>query len=784
MQKGLLKVLALCTLLFAFSNPSFGIAISTNVVWNSTTLLLPAGTPYVVNEDVFIYPGGSLTINGGLVVKMNGGGHIIRVYSNIYTSGPDASLNGGRLVINGATVTTDDNWYGINVVGIETLSQQSPKMARATVSNSTIERADYGITNWDTRTDFNNFNHTGGGIVQVGNTTFHNNGFSYWLTHYRNFSISSPSTLLNDMSNLANCTFVRDLTNPTTFPPAAFVRLHEVEGVRIAGCNFTDNIGGGVRGIMLESAGVLIDRNCSAVDIYGNCVGGITPSTFNNLAFALYSYSPMNAHKVTMQNSTINNCRNGGIFLQGYQGPVFLRNTINLPPNSYATSAIAFEGCTGYRVEENTINTVGPISNSNIFGITVNNSGGSANEIYKNTINDANYAMQSNGDNSGGIFTTGLRFVCNNMTNTITDAYDISIIGGTATATKGIATAQNGTAGSSIASVGNNFSTFSSSYTDHNIYNVSNSIYYFYDAAALLSNPAQVSSNVIKTTAVANSCPSKIYSGGAASSLKAEYLQVKAFLETQIPNASADQVGELLNNYDLTVNNLLNLTDDEGNDNTPDQLIEILQSAQYNYEFQVRKAFIMAQINHFDEAIQTLSNLNTSFQLTPDAEDQIHEIIEMIHIGAMHAANNENWEMMSAGDRQHVHEIADHSQSWASFMARYYLATYEGYTYMPTMTLINDGKDIKDLFKTKASFSAATDLNIYPNPVKSMLTINGLQNETAAVTLFDVTGRVVLKTNCPAGNNTLDVSKLHSGNYIMVVKQTSGKSTHVKFTKD
>jgi hypothetical protein len=244
-------------------------------------------------------------------------------------------------------------------------------------------------------------------------------------------------------------------------------------------------------------------------------------------------------------------------------------------------------------------------------------------------------------------------------------------------------------------------------------------------------------------------------------------------------------LGELLNNYDQVINNLLNLNDDEGNAPTPGDMIEILQSAQYNYEFQVRKACIMAQLNHFDEASQTLDNLSSYFQLTSDDEERIHDISQMIHIAAIHAANNGSWELMSLGDKQLVHEMADHSQSWGGFMARYYLSTYEDVAYKPLLTTINDDGTIKkDLFKTKAPFSTPPDLNIYPNPVKSVLIINGLQNEAADVTIFDVTGRAILKTNFSAGDNTLDVSKLHSGNYIMVVKQSSGKLNHMKFTKN
>ena len=61
-------------------------------------------------------------------------------------------------------------------------------------------------------------------------------------------------------------------------------------------------------------------------------------------------------------------------------------------------------------------------------------------------------------------------------------------------------------------------------------------------------------------------------------------------------------------------------------------------------------------------------------------------------------------------------------------------------------------------------YTKNTSINIYPNPVSSILTINGV-NENAEISVFDLYGKKVLsqKTN----SNTIDVSDLSEGIYIV-----------------
>jgi hypothetical protein len=70
--------------------------------------------------------------------------------------------------------------------------------------------------------------------------------------------------------------------------------------------------------------------------------------------------------------------------------------------------------------------------------------------------------------------------------------------------------------------------------------------------------------------------------------------------------------------------------------------------------------------------------------------------------------------------------------------------------------------------------------SIYPNPASDLLYINGLNNESATVTIFDVSGKIVI--NQSLTNNTIDVSSLPKGIYILRV--TTVESVHTsRFVK-
>ena len=69
----------------------------------------------------------------------------------------------------------------------------------------------------------------------------------------------------------------------------------------------------------------------------------------------------------------------------------------------------------------------------------------------------------------------------------------------------------------------------------------------------------------------------------------------------------------------------------------------------------------------------------------------------------------------------------------------------------------------------------AKQFNLYPNPASEMVTIEMPENiTTATVTIFDFVGKQVAKTNLTSTENSLDVSNLPTGTYLVSIATEQG----------
>lgn len=71
---------------------------------------------------------------------------------------------------------------------------------------------------------------------------------------------------------------------------------------------------------------------------------------------------------------------------------------------------------------------------------------------------------------------------------------------------------------------------------------------------------------------------------------------------------------------------------------------------------------------------------------------------------------------------------------------------------------------------------------IYPNPAKNAITITGLTAD-ATVTIYDMTGRTLVQQAVSAGNNTVNIATLATGNYVVKLA-TAQETTTIKLTKE
>ncbi len=88
---------------------------------------------------------------------------------------------------------------------------------------------------------------------------------------------------------------------------------------------------------------------------------------------------------------------------------------------------------------------------------------------------------------------------------------------------------------------------------------------------------------------------------------------------------------------------------------------------------------------------------------------------------------------------------------------------------------------VKDLVEASLSANELRQVSFYPNPVKDELRINGLSVEATA-SIYSISGSLVKKAPVGESNNTIDVSDLSSGIYVLKLA-VEGKELMVKIIK-
>jgi hypothetical protein len=78
--------------------------------------------------------------------------------------------------------------------------------------------------------------------------------------------------------------------------------------------------------------------------------------------------------------------------------------------------------------------------------------------------------------------------------------------------------------------------------------------------------------------------------------------------------------------------------------------------------------------------------------------------------------------------------------------------------------------------------NSLADLKIYPNPVQNKLIIQSVTNDFDSVSITDVHGKIVIKTEKLASSE-IDVSTLNSGMYFITITFSEGRTTK-KFIKN
>lgn len=439
-----------CCIQNSYSDASIFTA-STSATWSPGSSLNPFSS---VSGNVLIEK--ELIIPAGKTITIQNMNFQFAPGAKVVIERGTGALSGGKLILNNTTFTVDNRcdtnamWLGVQVHGFNNQAQgtygNSQQGWLVMNNGAKIEHAMKGAVavkiNNATTYPYNfsgyDFSYTGG-IIRATNSTFKNNRQDVEFRKYL------PS--LNNLSYFTNCEFITDgFLNNEVLYPTYHVQLNEVVGISLNGNTF-QNLTPKLypywkQGMGIYSTAALLFVNARCTSTTFPCTS-FDPNIFQDLYFGIRALAGNSTKTINVdKNNFINNYF--GIYLGAVDFATVTKNTFevyrsSLPNDTFKTYGLYMNACTRYIVQENSFtefNDPNIISSGNTYGIIVNNSGLSDNEIYKNNFNNIKIGGQSQNINSvpynpSAIYpnNVGLRWKCNTFTNDIYQA-DLAITSG------------------------------------------------------------------------------------------------------------------------------------------------------------------------------------------------------------------------------------------------------------------------------------------------------------------------------------------------------------------
>ena len=188
---------------------------------------------------------GNITLTTSLRIK-SGSILTIKGLLNMPVEGRIIVEKDALLKVIGGTITNScgKNWDGIDIEGDRTRSQFFENGIRhqgyVFLSGATIQNSIYGIRTFDSKAA--NIDATSGGmIIAVGDTHFHNNGQAIEFLDYQNYDPNTGEAVGN-LSVFSNCTFRIDdaMPDPSIFERQVY--MSHVVGIEFWNCHFSNSI--------------------------------------------------------------------------------------------------------------------------------------------------------------------------------------------------------------------------------------------------------------------------------------------------------------------------------------------------------------------------------------------------------------------------------------------------------------------------------------------------------------------------------------------------------------
>jgi hypothetical protein len=323
---------------------------------------------------------------------------------------------GGKLIVDGGTLSGSCTWNGIEVWGNPTLPSTEEHQGSVYILNGgTIENAIVGIRTVKTLQagdgeELVEYNYAGG-IVKSVNGRFINNQaavrfYKYPATGYSHVNTSFFNGTLFETNE--------DYFGATN--PGPFAYLDNINMVKFNVCEFVNNLGTSNQqtGLYSLNSQFLVNGFES-----GN---NLQYTLFKDLWYGIYATANNPSRFADIRLTKFDLCHRG-LYISGMTNARITSNQFNtnahykpLPLGGYG---MYLNNSTGYWVEDNDYYHEG--STQVGIGIIVHNSGSAPNEIYNNRFTNLTMGVSAQ-EHNGNVFTTaGLQILCNDFVQCAAD---------------------------------------------------------------------------------------------------------------------------------------------------------------------------------------------------------------------------------------------------------------------------------------------------------------------------------------------------------------------------
>lgn len=425
-----------------------------NATWtpSSNPLNNNSGSDVYIQDEIRIPAGKTITIQGMNIYFAPGARFVVE-------NGASTTNSGGKLTLDDTKLTVDTRctenrmWLGVEVWGNQTLTQGWGATSQGTLimkNNSRIEHAKVGVllskrnqaANGDILTYSYNNARDGGIINAFGNSVFFNNETGVLFRPY------FGAMAANNLSSFTQVKF--EWNGPLkegVYRDHAL--LAEVKGIAFKGCEFVNNslqnytLSPTGRGINASESQFYVMAYCPNPGPFGSPCTGEIPCTFKNLYYGINAYNANVLSFTCDKNKFIDN--RFGIVVYGTKNEKITSNNFAIRESDlFQSVGVSLRTSSGYQVENNEFyefdNTIVANGQALSFGVVVNNSGTSDNEIYRNIFHNLRIGGQTEGVNAvpitstnkpelGNYIVDGLRWKCNNFKNSIYE-HDLTLMNG------------------------------------------------------------------------------------------------------------------------------------------------------------------------------------------------------------------------------------------------------------------------------------------------------------------------------------------------------------------